>query len=73
MRAEFTAAVDRRLASLVRRRARRRSAILRVLPARWLDPVVAPRVRRLRTMLLAGAVGLSLFLVGAIVYVAILG
>ena len=72
MRAEFTA-IDRQLASLIRRRARRKSPILRLLPAWWLEPLVAPRVRRLRIKLIVGALGLSLLLVGATLSVAFLG
>lgn len=72
MRSELTAAIDRRLASLISDRARRRYPILRLLPAWWLEPVVAPRVRRLRIKLMVGALGL-LLLVGATLYVAVLG
>jgi hypothetical protein len=71
MRAELTAAIDRHLASLISDRARRRSPILGLLPACWLEPLVAPRVRRLRIKLMAGALGLSLILVGATLYVAV--
>jgi hypothetical protein len=69
MRAGFTAAIDRRLASLVRRRARRRHLILSLLPAWWLEPLVARRVRRLRIKLIVAAFGFCL-LVGAILFVA---
>jgi hypothetical protein len=65
MRAAF-AAIDQQLAGLILRRARRRYLILRLLPAWWLEPLVAPRVRRLRTTLIVTALGLSLLLVGAI-------
>jgi hypothetical protein len=70
MRAEFTAAIDRHLAGLISRRARRKSVILRLLPAWWLEPLVAPRVRRLRIKLIVAALGFSLLIVGAILYVA---
>ena len=70
MRAEFIA-IDRRLARLICRRARRRSVILRFLPAWWLEPLVAPRVRRLRIKLIVGALAFWLLLFGAILYVAL--
>ena len=73
MRSELTAAIDRHLASLISDRARGKSPILRVLPASWLELLVAPRVRRLRIKLMVGALGLSLLLVGATLYVAVAG
>lgn len=66
MRAELTAAVDRRLASLIRTRARRNSLWVRLLPARWLEPMVAPRIRRLRIRLTFAAIALGLLLVAAL-------
>jgi hypothetical protein len=70
MRAAFTA-IDRQLASLIRRRARRRYVIVRLLPASWLEPLLAPRVRRLRIRLIVGAVALCALLVAAILYLAV--
>jgi hypothetical protein len=70
MRAEVTAAIDRRLASLIRGRARRKSPILRLLPASWLESLVAPRVRRLRIKLIVAALGFSLLLAAASLYLA---
>jgi hypothetical protein len=68
MRAEFTA-IDRQLACLIRRRARRKSVILRLLPAWWLEPLIAPRVRRLRIQLIVATLGL-LLLAAASLYLA---
>ncbi len=70
MRAGFTAAIDRQLASLICRRARRKSLILRLMPAVWLEPLVAPRVRQLRIKLIAAALGFSLLLAAAFLYLA---
>lgn len=70
MRAELTAAIDRRLASLICRRVRRKSLILRLVPAWWLEPLVAPRVRRLRIKLIVATLGFSLLSAAAILYVA---
>lgn len=72
MRAELTAAIDRRLATLIRGHARRKSLVLRILPAWWLEVLVAPRVRRLRIKLMVGtALGISLLLLGAALYAAV--
>lgn len=71
MRAEFTAAIDRRLESLIRGRARRRHVILRLLPDSWLEPLVAPRVRQLRIRLIVATLGFSLLLVAASLYLTI--
>jgi hypothetical protein len=70
MRAEFTAAIDSQLAGLIRRRARRRYVILRLMPALWLEPLVAPRVRRLRIKLIVAALGFSFLLAAATLYLA---
>jgi hypothetical protein len=70
MRAEITAAIDRRLDRLIRSRARRRHSVLRLLPASWLDPLVAPRVRRLRMKLIVATLGFCLLLAAALLYVA---
>lgn len=71
MRAELTAAVDRRLVRLIRNRARRNSLVVRLVPARWLGPMVAPRIRRLRIRLTLAALGLSLLLVVALLVIAV--
>ncbi len=73
MLTELTAAIDRRLAGLIRGHARRKSAVLRVVPARWLDPLLASSVRRLRIQLIVGALGLSLLLSIAGLYLALPG
>lgn len=67
MRAAF-AAIDQQLASLILRRARRRHLVLRLMPAWSLEPLVAPSVRRLRIKLIIAALGLSLLLVAAFLY-----
>jgi hypothetical protein len=69
MRAQFTA-IDRQLASLIRRRARRSHLILRLLPAWCLEPLLAPRVRRLRVKLVVAALGFSILLATASLYLA---
>jgi hypothetical protein len=69
MHAGFNA-IDRQLASLIRRRARRKSLILRLMPALWLEPLIAPRVRRLRITLIVAALGFSLLLAAASLYLA---
>ena len=71
MRAEFPAAIDRRLASLIGRRASRKSLILRLVPPWLLEPIVAPRVRRLRTQLIVCGLGVSLLLAVAVLYLAV--
>jgi hypothetical protein len=69
MLAGLTAAIDRQLASVIRRRARRKSLILRLLPVRWLEPlVVAPRVRQVRIKLIVAALGFSFLLAAATLY-----
>ena len=70
MRSEFSAAIDRQLACLIRRRASRKSPVLRLLPPWVLEPLVAPRVRRLKSRLIVASLGFSLLLAGAILYVA---
>jgi hypothetical protein len=64
MRSAF-AAIDQQLASLILRRSRRRYLILRLLPAWWLEPLVMPRVRRLKIKLVIAALGLSLLFAAA--------
>lgn len=65
------AAVDRRLLKLIHARARRRSPILRLLPLRWLGPVLAPTARRLRVKLVTAAVVLSVLLVGVVFWLVV--
>ena len=67
----LTAKVDRRLVGLIRARARRRSAILRLLPDHWLTPLLVPTARRLRTRLLTASFALSILIVGAAVWLAL--
>jgi hypothetical protein len=68
---QLGAAVDRRLAELVQARARRRSMILGLLPTRWLAPLLAPRVQRLRIQIVTGLIGLSTLLVGTVFWLAL--
>jgi hypothetical protein len=69
MRAAF-AAIDQQLAGFILRRARRRYLILRLVPAWWLEPLVAPRATRLRIKLIVAALGLSLLLTALSLYLA---
>ena len=69
MRAAF-AAIDQQLADFILRRARRRYLILRLVPAWLLEPLVAPRVTRLRIKLIVAALGFSLLLTALSLYLA---
>jgi hypothetical protein len=59
MRSELGAAVDRRLAGLIIARLRRSWPLLKLVPASWIVPIVAPRARRLRRSLSRGAAGVT--------------
>lgn len=59
-------AVDRRLFRIVQARARGRSALLRLLPESWLEPLLAPTVRRLRGWLLTAVLLSSVLAASAI-------
>ena len=59
MRSELGAAVDRRLAGLIIARLRRSWAVLKLVPASWIVPIVAPRARRLRRSFSRGAAGVT--------------
>lgn len=67
----LTAAVDRRLLRVVHTRARRRSPLLSLLPAHWLDPLLVPTAKRLRTKLMTGLLVLSVLLVATVFWVAL--
>jgi hypothetical protein len=69
MRGELGAAIDRRLAGLILIRLRRAWPLLRLVPASWIIPVVAPGARRLRRTLSTAAV--SLLVAGGTVLVLI--
>ena len=59
MRSQLGAAIDRRAAELIIVRARRAWPLLKLVPASWLFPIVAPGTRRLRRSLSRGAVALA--------------
>ena len=65
---QLSATVDRRPVDLIHARARRRSVILRLLPPSLVEPLLAPRVKRLRTKLLTGLLTLSTLILGAAVW-----
>jgi hypothetical protein len=65
-----SAAIDKRLEHVVVAWARHRWPPLRVIPARWLQPVVAPTARRIRR-LLTRAVLATAISVGIIIALAI--
>lgn len=71
VRSEFTWAIDRRLVALIRRRARRKSTVLRLLPDRWLYPLLLDSARRLRVKLLTGIVALAIVLGGVMVWLGV--
>lgn len=60
----LSATIDRRLLELIQARARQRTPILRLLPPRWLAPVLAPTAKRLRTKLLTALLALSAVILG---------
>jgi hypothetical protein len=68
----LTAAIDRRLLQLVQSRARQQAPILALVPPRWLAPLLAPTVRRLRTKLLTALLVVSALLIGAVLWRALL-
>lgn len=51
----LNAAIDRRLQDLIVASARRQWPALRMVPARWIRPAVAPTALRLRRLLSRGA------------------
>jgi hypothetical protein len=71
MRSDISAAIDRHLETLVVVWSRRRWPALRLVPAQWIRPVVAPIALRLRR-LLALAILAMVMLVGINVAVLIL-
>lgn len=68
---ELRLALDRWLLELVQTRARRRSPILRLLPHRWLAPVLEPTAKRLRTKLITGLLVLGIPLLTATFWLAL--
>jgi hypothetical protein len=71
MRSELGAAVDRRLAGLIIARLRRSWPLLKLVPASWIVPIVAPSARRLRRSLSRGAAGVTVC-AGAVIVLIIL-
>jgi len=59
MRSGVGAAIDSRLEELVVTWVRRQSPVLRLVPARWIRPVIKPAVVRLRRSLSRGALALA--------------
>jgi hypothetical protein len=59
MRGYLGAAIDRRLAELIILRLRRAWPLLKLLPASWFLPIVAPGAKRLRRSLARGAVAVA--------------
>ncbi len=68
---QLSETVDQRLLELVQARARKRSTILRLLPARWLAPLLAPCAKRLRAKLVTALLTLSILPVGAVFWLAL--
>jgi hypothetical protein len=60
MRSALSSAIDRRLESLIVACARRRSPVLRLVPARWIRPAITPTTVRLRRSLARGVLALAL-------------
>jgi hypothetical protein len=59
MRSGVGAAIDSRLEELIVTWVRRQSPVLRLVPARWIRPVIKPTVVRLRRSLSLGALALA--------------
>ncbi len=59
MRSGVGTAIDSWLEELVIAWVRRQSPVLRLVPARWIRPVIKPTVPRLRRSLSRGAVALA--------------
>ena len=57
MRIAINAAIDRRLERVVVTRARRRSPVLHLVPARWIGVAARPTIVRVRRGLLLAAAG----------------
>jgi hypothetical protein len=60
MRSGLSGAVDRRLEGLIVAWARRRWPALRLVPARWMRPAVAPMALRLRRLLSRAVLAVAL-------------
>jgi hypothetical protein len=71
VRNELGAAIDRRLAELMILRMRRNWPVLKLVPASWILPIVAPGATRLRRSLSRDAVALAVSAGGLIVLIAL--
>ena len=60
MRSGLSAAIDSRLEGLIVAWARRQWPALRLVPARWIRPAVAPTALRLRRLLSRGVLAAAL-------------
>lgn len=71
MRSELGAAIDGWLAELMIIRLRRAWPLLKLVPASWIFPIVAPSARRLRRSLCHGAVAVAVSAGAVIVLIAL--
>jgi hypothetical protein len=71
VRNELGAAIDRRLAELIILRMRRSWPLLKLVPASWILPIVAPGATRLRRSLSRGAAALAVSAGALIVLIAL--
>jgi len=71
MRSELGAAIDRRLAGLIIIRLQRAWPLLKLVPASWIVPIVAPGARRLRRSLSRVAVAVAVSSGALIVLIAL--
>jgi hypothetical protein len=71
MRSELGAAIDRRLAAMIIIRLRRSWPLLKLVPASWILPAVAPAAKRLRRLLSRGAVAVAVSAGALIVLIAL--
>jgi len=60
MPSTVSAAIDRRLENVIVACARRQLPVLRLVPARWIRPAIAPTAVRLRRLLSRGVLALAL-------------
>jgi len=60
MPSELSAAIDSRLEAVIVARARRQWPALRLVPARWIRPAVAPTALRLRRLLSRGVLAVAI-------------
>jgi hypothetical protein len=59
MRIDLSTSIDRRLEALIVARVRRQWPVLRLIPARWIQPAIEPTAVRLRRSLTRGALALA--------------